>query len=102
MAVGPLQPGAKPTLAVIVEQDTNRFLVTRQADGKSHTQKLSDDFKAMPSSMTMHDANQDGLADLIVLIPYEKIKVLDPKAGQTHLRGSRTFCLPAAARRSRG
>ncbi len=79
MAVGPLQPGAKPSLAVIVEQDTNRVLVTRQADGKSHTQKLSDDFKSMPSSMTMHDANQDGLADLIVLIPYEKIKVLVQK-----------------------
>ncbi len=32
--------------------------------------------------MTMHDANQDGLADLVILIPYEKIKVLvqTPKA----------------------
>jgi len=80
MCVGPLQPGAKPTLAVIVEQDTNRFLVTRQASGKQGPpQKLSADFKAMPSSMTMHDANQDGLADLIVLIPYEKIKVLVQK-----------------------
>jgi FG-GAP-like repeat len=79
MTVGPLQPGAKPTLAVIVEQDTNRVLVTRHADGTSHSQKLSDDFKAMPASMTMHDANQDGLADLIVLIPYEKIKVLIQK-----------------------
>jgi hypothetical protein len=79
MCVGPLQPGAKPTLAVIVEQDTNRFLVTRQAEGKPHRQQLSSDFKAMPSSMTMHDANQDGLADLIVLIPYEKIKVLIQK-----------------------
>jgi FG-GAP-like repeat len=84
MCVGPLQPGAKPTLAVIVEQDTNRFLVTRQADGRKTTpQKLSADFKAMPSSMTMHDANQDGLADLIVLIPYEKIKVLIQKADKT-------------------
>jgi hypothetical protein len=76
MAVGPLQPGAKPTLAVIVDQATNRALVTRTADGKSQSQKLSDDFKAMPSSMTMLDANQDGLADLVVLIPYAKIKVL--------------------------
>jgi hypothetical protein len=76
MAVGPLQPGAKPTLAVIVDQETNRVLVTRSADGKSRSQKLSDDFKAMPSSMTMLDANQDGLADLVVLIPYAKIKVL--------------------------
>jgi hypothetical protein len=76
MAVGPLQPGAKPALAVIVDQDTNRMLVTRTADGKSRSQKLSDDFKAMPASMTMLDANQDGLADLVVLIPYAKIKIL--------------------------
>jgi FG-GAP-like repeat len=81
MAVGPLQPGAKPTLAVLVDRDTNRVLVTRQADGKSHTQNLSDDFKAAPSSMTMFDANQDGLADLIVLIPYvnKNIKALIQK-----------------------
>ena len=83
MAVGPLQPGAKPTLAVITEQETNRWLVTRTADGKSHSQKLSEEFKAMPSSMTMLDANQDGLADLIVLTPYEKIKVLIQKADKT-------------------
>ncbi len=37
----------------------------------------------MPSSMTMLDANQDGLADLIVLIPYEKIKVLIQKPDKT-------------------
>jgi hypothetical protein len=79
MAVGPLRPNAKPTLAVIVDQDTNRMLVTLAADGKSHTQKLSDTFKASPSSMTLHDANQDGLTDLVVLIPYEKIKFLIQK-----------------------
>ena len=79
MAIGPLQPKAKPTLAVIVEQDTNRALVTLTADGKSRTQKLSQTFQAAPSSMTMHDANQDGLADLVVLIPYEKIKFLIQK-----------------------
>src|SRR5208282_3376050 len=79
MAIGPLQPKAKPTLAVIVEQDTNRLLVTLTADGKSRTQKLSETFKATPSSMTMHDANQDGLADLVVLVPYEKIKFLIQK-----------------------
>jgi len=83
MAIGPLQPKAKPTLAVISEQDTNRVLITLTADGKSHTQKLSETFKASPSSMTMHDANQDGLADLVVLIPYEKIKVLIQKPDHT-------------------
>src|SRR5208282_3237049 len=43
------------------------------------TQKLSPDFQSAPASMTMVDANQDGLADLVVLIPYEKIKVLIQK-----------------------
>ena len=38
MAVGPLRPNAKPTLAVIVEEATNRVLVTRTADGKSRSQ----------------------------------------------------------------
>ncbi len=33
--------------------------------------------------MTMLDANQDGLADLVVLIPYEKIKVLIQKPDKT-------------------
>ncbi|HEX4120510.1 MAG TPA: VCBS repeat-containing protein [Verrucomicrobiae bacterium] len=76
MALGPLHAGGKTTLAVIIDQDTNRALVTVTADGKSRSQKLSSDFKGMPSSMTMFDANQDGLADLVVLVPYEKIKVL--------------------------
>jgi hypothetical protein len=83
MAVGPLQPGGKPTLAVILDMDTNRALVTRTADGKTRTQKLSESFKDAPASMTMHDANQDGLTDLIVLIPYEKIKVLIQKPDQS-------------------
>ncbi len=76
MAVGPLQAGAPPTLAVILDQDGKRVLATRTADGKTRTQSLSAEFKANPASMTMFDANQDGLADLVVLIPYEKIKVL--------------------------
>ena len=79
MAIGRLQPDAKPTLAAIVDQDTNRVLVTMTADGKTHSQKLSQSFQAAPSSMTMHDANQDGLMDLVVLIPYEKIKFLIQK-----------------------
>jgi FG-GAP-like repeat len=76
MAVGRLQPKGKTTLAVILDQDGKRSLVTRSADGKTKTQKLSENFKSNPSAMAFHDVNQDGLADLVVLIPYEKIKVL--------------------------
>jgi hypothetical protein len=76
MAIGPLQPGAAPTLAVILDQDGKRSLALRTADGKTRAQSLSAEFKANPASMTMFDANQDGLADLVLLIPFEKIKVL--------------------------
>ncbi len=80
MAVGALKPGAKPTLAVIVEKDGQRSLVTR-TDGKMKSQKLSDSFKSNPAAFSFQDVNQDGLADLVVLIPYEKVKVLLQKSG---------------------
>jgi hypothetical protein len=83
MAVGPLKPRAKPTLAVILDNDGQRSLVTCTADGKMKTQKLSDSFKSNPVTLAIQDVNQDGLADLVVLIPYEKIKVLlqKPRGG---------------------
>jgi hypothetical protein len=80
MAVGALRPGAKPTLAVIVDRNGRRFLVTRTADGKTRTQKLNEKFTSNPTMMTVQDVNQDGLPDLVVLIPYEKIKVLLQKS----------------------
>ncbi|HEV2692435.1 MAG TPA: VCBS repeat-containing protein [Verrucomicrobiae bacterium] len=83
MAVGVLKSGAKPVLAVIVDKDGARSLVTRTADGKSKSQKLSDSFKSNPAKLAVLDVNQDGLADLIALIPYEKIKVLLQKADGT-------------------
>src|SRR6185437_2765946 len=49
-------------------------------DGKTHSQKLSNSFKGNPTTLAVQDVNQDGLADLVVLIPYEKIKVLLQKA----------------------
>ncbi len=76
MAVGSLKPKAKPTLCVIVDKDGERSLVTETAEGKIRTQKLSDDFKSTPTTMAIQDVNQDGRADLVILIPYEKIKVL--------------------------
>ncbi len=81
-AVGKLTPGAKPTLAVIVDQDGKRSLVTRNAEGKSKSQKLREDFKSNPASLVFHDADQDGLMDLVVLTPYEKVKVLRQVPGK--------------------
>jgi hypothetical protein len=77
LAVGALQPDAKPMLAVIVlAADDRRVLVTRAADGKTKTQKLGENFKSNPTTLLFHDANQDGLTDLVALVPYEKVKLL--------------------------
>jgi hypothetical protein len=76
MAVGPLRSGAKPALAMIVDQNGQRFLVIRTAEGKIRTQKLSETFTSNPVAMAIQDVNHDGLPDLVVLIPYEKVKVL--------------------------
>jgi hypothetical protein len=86
MAVGPLKAnadaGAEPTLAVILDQDGTRLLFTRDPAGKTKTQKLNENFKSNPSSVEFHDVDQDGFMDLVVLIPYEKIKVLIQVPGE--------------------
>ena len=88
LAAGKLQAGARPVLAVIVEpeskgdQEARRLLVIRTADGKTTTQKLSKDFKANPSTLAFHDADQDGLTDLVILMPYEKVKILRQVPGK--------------------
>ncbi len=82
MAVGKIDPKQLPVLAVITEVETNRFLVTRNAKGDVKTQKLSETFKSTPSSLNIHDVDQDGLPDLVVLVAYEKIKILRQVAGK--------------------
>lgn len=76
MATGRLQAGNPPVLAVIVEQDGRRELVLRMGNGESRRQPLNEAFKANPTALVFHDADQDGRTDLLVLVPYEKIKIL--------------------------
>lgn len=76
MCVASPKSGSNPQLAVILDKDGKRSLWTRTASGESHSQKLSENFRSNPTLMEWHDVNQDGLADLVILIPYEKIKVL--------------------------
>jgi hypothetical protein len=75
-AAGKLSSDARPTLAVIVDRDGKRSLVTRSPDGKVKTQKLSEKFSSNPTTLFFHDVDQDGLTDLVVLTPYEKVKIL--------------------------
>ena len=76
MAVGKIEAQGKRTLAVVLEQEKGRVLVTRTADDKIRTQRLNESFKSNPSAMAIHDVNQDGFPDIVILVPYEKIKVL--------------------------
>jgi hypothetical protein len=77
LTVGATRSGESPTLALIVlGANDRRQLITRTAAGKSRTQTLSENFKSNPTTLLFHDVNQDGRADLVVLIPYEKVKVL--------------------------
>ncbi len=82
MALSSRSQETQPTLAVILDQDGKRVLVTRTSDGKSRTQNLSENFKSNPSAMAWHDVNQDGLPDLVALVPYEKIKIFINRAGK--------------------
>jgi hypothetical protein len=76
LAMAVLQEGSKATLAVILDRDGKRVLHIQGADGSVRNHLLSESFKSNPAMLAWHDANQDGLADLIALIPYEKIKLL--------------------------
>jgi hypothetical protein len=82
MAAGGLKAGEKPVLAIIVDRDGKRSLVTRTSDGKNKSQKLDEKFQSNPTSISFQDVDQDGLADLVVLIPYEKVKVLRQVPGK--------------------
>jgi len=82
MAVGAASKSVRPALAVMVEQDDRRSLVVRHADGATRTQRLVESFKSNPSQLAWHDVDQDGLADLVALVPYEKMKLLLQVAGK--------------------
>lgn len=76
MTLGILQTGSKPILAVLVDQDGARSLALLESGALTRYRKLNESFKSNPSSLICHDIDQDGLSDFIVLIPYEKMKIL--------------------------
>ncbi len=79
-ATGTLVKGHVPKLAVIVDEDGKRSLQLHLAKGAPVSHKLSDSFKSNPAAMQLHDVDQDGLMDLVLLIPYEKVKILRQQA----------------------
>ncbi|MFM8419404.1 MAG: FG-GAP repeat domain-containing protein, partial [Verrucomicrobiota bacterium] len=97
MAAGRLRQD-EPVVAIVTEREERRGkdakadagplreIVLVGTDQKPVVQPLAESFKGNPSAVAFHDADQDGLADIVVLTPYEKIKVLrqraQPKDGQ--------------------
>ena len=73
---GNIIKGQKPQLAVIVDDEGKRSLQLLSAKKETVVQKLSDTFKSNPAAMLLHDVDQDGLTDIVVLTPYEKVKIL--------------------------
>ncbi len=62
---------------MLVDQEGRRSLLIRDADGNEVVnQPLSKSFRSNPAAFALHDVNQDGLADFVILIPYEEVKVL--------------------------
>ena len=76
MDIGVIRHGENPNVAVVADEDGKRSIQMIAHSGESHRQKLSAKFRSNPKSIMIVDLNQDGLNDLIVLIPYERIKVL--------------------------
>lgn len=85
LTVGPIGPDGKLALVSLIEQDGRREIRIWNRKGEVKRQKLSEAFKANPSSISIHDLNQDGLSDIIILAPYERIKVLLQVAGADYL-----------------
>lgn len=97
MAAGRLSQD-EPVVAIVTEREERRGkdakadagplreIVLVGPDKKTLVQPLAESFKGNPSAVAFHDADQDGLADIVILTPYEKIKVLrqrpQPKDGQ--------------------
>lgn len=80
-AVGRFQSGGAVSAAVLVDLEGKRGLEIHHGDGKIRKVKLSDEFRSTPSRMFFHDADQDGVNDLVFLTPYEKIQVLRSDEG---------------------
>jgi hypothetical protein len=62
IATGKLKFGDRTALVMITDQDGKRELQLRRSDGETFRQKLSDSFKANPTSLIIHDAGPGWLA----------------------------------------
>ncbi len=82
LTAGRIFPSKKAMLALLVrDEEDRRILELRSSDGEIQRRPLSPDFKSTPSTMAIHDLDQDGLQDIFFLSQYQKIKVLRQRKG---------------------
>ncbi len=74
--------GGTNVFAVVSDNDGKRSLQLFSHAGLVKSQKLGESFKGSPSVMIAHDVDQDGLTDLLILVAYEKARVLRQVAGK--------------------
>ncbi len=84
LAAGRLGTATNVTLSVIVDQESRKRLVSLGPDGASREQELNKDFRSNPVDMLLHDVDQDGARDLVILTPYQKIKLLRAHGGKDY------------------
>jgi len=73
---GKLDPAGKPVLLAITETEKGRLLWIIKNDGSRKTQPLDKSFQSTPSKMFILDIDQDQQPDIIISVPYEKLRIL--------------------------
>jgi len=76
IATGRLAKDAHPGLLVISEADNRRTLEIHRPEGLARSIPLPESFRGTPREMIVHDVDQDGRNDVVLLVPYEKVRVL--------------------------
>lgn len=76
LAVGKLRREEKPVVAIVIDSNDQRFVAFCRADSPTVFRSLNAGNRSVPSAVAFHDADQDGLMDLVILAPYERIKIL--------------------------
>lgn len=73
--------GGTNAFAVVADADGKRSLQLFAGSASPRSQMLGESFKDTPAALVAHDMDQDGLTDLLVLVPFAKTRVLRQVAG---------------------
>lgn len=87
MSVGTLRSGAPASLVVLVRSESGHRLFVRHAESEPQRFDITLPVEVRRAKMVMHDVDQDGWQDLVVLAPYEDLLVLRQREGGKGFEG---------------